>query len=274
MRFVLGVEYNGCHYSGWQRQKDQTSVQQTLELALAKVADEQSVRVTCAGRTDAGVHALQQVVHFDSKAERNEQAWVAGTNSNLPADIRVLWAKSVTDDFDARRSALARHYRYLLLNRSVRPALQTSQLGWCHQQLDEKKMQQGANFLLGEHDFTSFRGSGCQSKSPIRRVERIEIKRYGQLISIEVVANAFLLHMVRNIVGVLMSIGSSEQKPGWAREVLQLRDRRCAGITAQAQGLSLVQVNYPEHFMLPVGETPWVVLQSIDEQSRNNAHPC
>lgn len=250
MRIALGVEYDGTAFAGWQWQPGRRTVQEVLEGAVSQVADA-STRVHCAGRTDAGVHALAQVVHFDTAAARTARAWLLGTNTALPDDLRVLWAREVPDDFNARSNAIARCYRYVILNRPMRSALLKRQVTWCFQPLDEARMQQAADHLIGEHDFSSFRAQGCQSNSPFRRMHFITVRREGERILIELAANAFLHHMVRNIVGVLMAVGAGKQQPDWAREVLAARDRTAAGVTAPADGLYLAGVCYPERFGLP-----------------------
>lgn len=250
MRIALAVCYDGARYHGWQHQENLSTVQQTLEHALSSVAN-QPITVVCAGRTDSGVHATAQVVHFDTEAERTAHAWVFGANSNLPADISVLWAKTVPLDFHARFSALSRTYRYIICNQVVRPGVFHKAVSWCYKKLDVAQMQQGAKHLLGEHDFSAFRGSGCQAKHAVRTVHHLDVKRYGRLIMIEVKANAFLLHMVRNIVGVLVEIGAGEKNPEWALTVLHSRDRRNASVTSMSHGLYLVDVEYPAHFGLP-----------------------
>ncbi len=249
-RIALALRYDGANYHGWQVQDDVKTVQSMVERALSAVAD-RPVSVVCAGRTDAGVHATGQVIHFDTTAQRSDHAWVFGANSNLPPDISVLWAKTVTEDFHARYSATARRYRYVLFNHEIRPGILRKAVGWYYRPLDEKRMQEGAQYLLGEHDFTSFRGTGCQAKNPMRRIHQIEISRIRRMVVIEVQANAFLLHMVRNIAGVLIAIGSGEQPPEWARDVLNARDRTQGGVTVAPQGLYLVEVNYPPEFELP-----------------------
>ncbi|MCX7121277.1 MAG: tRNA pseudouridine(38-40) synthase TruA [Gammaproteobacteria bacterium] len=250
IRIALCVTYDGSRYHGWQHQEEVSSVQQTLEHALSRVANH-SVTVMCAGRTDAGVHATAQVVHFDTEAQRTERSWVFGANSNLPADISVLWAKPVVSDFHARFSAQARTYRYIICNQNVRPGIFHKAVSWYFKSLDANQMQSAAHYLLGEHDFSAFRGSGCQAKHAVRTIHHLSIKRQGHLLIIEVKANAFLLHMVRNIVGVLLEIGEGEKNPEWALQVLQSCDRRQAGITSAPNGLYLVDIDYPEHFNLP-----------------------
>ncbi len=250
MRIALGVEYHGAGLVGFQSQREGASVQGALEVALSRVADH-PVCVVCAGRTDAGVHALAQVVHFDTRAERRPRGWVLGANVHLPRAIAVQWAQVVPDDFHARYSALARHYRYLIQNRWVRPALDDGRVCWEHRPLDAARMHGAAQYLLGEHDFTSFRAQACQAKHAVRRVLRLTVTRSGERVAIDISANAFLHHMVRNIAGVLITIGSGEQAPEWAREVLSRRDRTQGGVTAPAAGLYFMGVNYPPRFGLP-----------------------
>jgi tRNA pseudouridine38-40 synthase len=249
-RIALGIEYDGTAYNGWQKQRSGTGVQELLERALARVADE-PVEAFCAGRTDSGVHASAQVVHFDSRAARTARNWVLGVNSNLPADISALWAASVGDDFHARYSALARTYRYLILNRLTRSALHRERAWWLHQPLDVQSMQLAAASLIGEHDFSAFRAAGCQARTPRRHVTAIDIERQGDWVAVTITANAFLQHMVRNIVGLLAAVGSGDDPPGRAAAVLESRDRRQGRMTAPAHGLTLVAVDYPQHFGLP-----------------------
>ncbi|MBW5802430.1 tRNA pseudouridine(38-40) synthase TruA [Coxiella endosymbiont of Ornithodoros amblus] len=250
-RIALGIRYDGSAYHGWQVQEALKTVQGKVEKALSAVANH-PVFVTCAGRTDAGVHATAQVVHFDTTAYRSDHAWVFGANSNLPHDISVLWAKEVDEDFHARYSAIARRYRYIIYNHEIRPAILRKAIGWhYYRSLDEKRMQAGAQYLIGEHDFSSFQGAGCQSRTPMRKILQIEIYRIRRMVVIEVQANAFLLHMVRNIAGVLMAIGSGEKHPDWARTVLKAKDRQLGGVTVPPNGLYLVEVDYPSHFKLP-----------------------
>ncbi len=250
MRIALGIEYDGTHFAGWQSQAGVRTAQGSVEDALSRVAAHR-VAVTCAGRTDAGVHAQGQVVHFDTSARRALRGWLLGANANLPEDVSCQWAGIVPESFHARYSALARHYRYYVLVRMVRPALLRTRVCWQHRKLRPDRMQKAADLLIGEHDFSAFRALACQAKSPIRRIDRLEVGTYGDLICIDVVANAFLHHMVRNIVGVLLAIGRGEREPGWAHEVLQSRDRTQGGVTAPAGGLHLVRVVYPECFALP-----------------------
>jgi tRNA pseudouridine38-40 synthase len=250
-RIALAVEYLGTHYHGFQTQRSGVStVQQAIETALSAVAAE-PITLVCAGRTDAGVHATTQVVHFDTLAERPEKAWVRGTRAHLPLDISVRWARPVVPQFHARFSATARTYRYLISDRATYSGLVHQQVTWSRKRLDEQLMRTAAAYLVGEHDFTSFRASQCQARSPVRRIEHLHIVRRGDLLVIEVKANAFLHHMVRNIVGVLMAIGGGEAQPEWMAEILMARDRSAGGVTARPFGLYLVAVDYPEVFALP-----------------------
>ena len=249
-RIALGVEYDGSNYCGWQRQSHSASVQEVIEQALSSVADE-PITVHCAGRTDTGVHAHEQVVHFDTTANRSERAWVLGSNTRLPDDVSVLWAKPVADDFHARFSATARSYRYTICNRWVRPAMWAGRVAWVLKPLDEQRMHQAAQCLVGEHDFSSFRAAGCQSRKPVRRVHAVEVYRSGEMIVLEITADGFLHHMVRNIVGSLIAIGRADQPPEWMAEVLAKRQRRFAGITAPAAGLVFWQAHYPPEWNLP-----------------------
>ena len=253
-RYALCVEYDGSAYHGWQSQPgDVKSVQGCVEQGLSKVANE-PVKVICAGRTDAGVHGCSQIIHIDTHAKRDERAWVLGTNTNMPYDINIRWAKPVSSDFHARFSALERRYRYVIYNAPVMPALLNRQLTWTHKPLDEKRMQQAANYLLGEHDFTSYRAVGCQAHSPVREVRALRVERLGKLVVIDVRANAFLHHMIRNFAGVLMKIGAGEAEPEWAKQVLDARDRRKGGVTAPPFGLYFVDAIYPAEFELPQTE--------------------
>lgn len=250
-RVALGVEYRGARYRGWQRQEAGVpSVQAALEKALSKVAAE-PVSVICAGRTDAAVHASGQVVHFDTAVERPLRAWIMGTNANLPPDISVTWARVMPADFHARFSAFARRYRYVIYNDPVRPAHMGEELTWNHRPLDVARMREAAQHLVGTHDFTSFRAVQCQAKSPVKTLHHLKVIEHGRFIVLDVRANAFLHHMVRNIAGVLMAVGSGEREPGWVGEVLRARDRRQGGVTAHPYGLYLVRVEYPERFALP-----------------------
>jgi len=250
MRIAAIVEYDGSNFSGWQRQDHARSVQGAVEEALSKVADE-PVQVTVAGRTDAGVHALAQVIHFDTSAARSEYSWVRGANSNLPADVALLWAAPVDDGFHARYSATGRHYHYVILNRPIRPTYLARRVTHEFRLLDVKPMQEAARHLVGEHDFTSFRAAECQAKSPVRELRALEVTRHGELVHVRAHANAFLQHMVRNLAGVLMTIGAGERAPAWAREVLEARDRAAGGVTAAPDGLYLREIDYPDSFRIP-----------------------
>ncbi len=251
MRIAIGVEYDGSGFRGWQAQgKGVRTVQACLEEALAKVANH-AVQLVCAGRTDAGVHGIGQVAHFDTHADRPMRGWVLGGNSHLPADISLRWARSVPDTFHARFSARARRYRYIILNRESRSALQRHRASWYHRSLDVHFMREAACHLLGEHDFTSFRALECQSKSPVRTVHGLGVERQGDFVILEVEANAFLHHMVRNIAGVLITVGAGIQPPDWVRRVLEQRDRTRGGFTAPPEGLYLIGVRYPQRFDLP-----------------------
>lgn len=248
-RIVLGVEYDGTAYAGWQWQQGKPSVQGELEKALSKIAD-YAVTVVCAGRTDAGVHALEQVVHFDTEVERDLHGWLMGGNSQLPDDIRITWAKPAVLDFHARYSAIARFYRYVILNRPMKSALLRTQATWCYQPLDAERMHDAAQFLIGEHDFSSFRAQGCQSVSPNRLMHFIDVYREGEKVIIDICANAFLHHMVRNIAGVLIEVGSGKQPQDWPRQLLVVKDRTQAAMTAPPHGLHLGGVCYPECYGL------------------------
>ncbi len=255
MRFALGVEYEGTNYYGWQQQEFVTSVQREVENALSLVADH-AISVVCAGRTDKGVHAVGQVIHFNTTSEREPSAWVLGTNSHLPADIRINWAQSVSVDFHARYSALARTYVYLIHNARLRPCLARHYMMWYPQPLDVDAMQLAANHLLGEQDFTSFRAVGCQSNSPMRNVTEVELTRRSDNVIVKITANAFLHHMVRNIVGSLCVVGSATRTPSWIKEVIAAKDRTVAAETAAASGLYLLAVQYPDKFSLPTSVIP------------------
>lgn len=250
-RIALGIEYDGSRYCGWQYQDHSPSVQEKVEQALSQVAAH-PVRVSCAGRTDTGVHAMGQVVHFDTEAVRPEHAWVLGGNANLPEDITVLWAKPVSTEFHARFSAVRRQYRYVIFNRSLRPAILAKRASWEYRPLDIERMREATTYLLGEHDFSSYRALACQAKSPIRTLYRLDISRQGEIIIVDLEANGFLHHMVRNIAGVLIKIGAGEAPPNWARDVLELRDRTQGGVTASPDGLYFVTAYYPEQFSIPV----------------------
>lgn len=252
-RWALTIEYDGSSFQGFQRQASaKYTVQAELERALSKVANE-PLTLVCAGRTDAGVHATQQVVHFDTSAVRIEKAWVEGVNTQLPAAIRVTSAHSVAGEFHARFSALARTYRYISYSARVRPAILASAVTWLRASPSVSAMQEAGRFLLGEHDFSAFRSSQCQARNPIRTVERLEITAYDNWLVMEIKANAFLHHMVRNIMGSLFAVGRGTKPPQWMAEILSLKDRRMAAATAPAAGLYFVGVEYPDNFALPSG---------------------
>jgi tRNA pseudouridine38-40 synthase len=250
MRIAIGIEYDGTGYNGWQRQRTGLGVQERVEQALTGVADE-PVEVTCAGRTDAGVHASGQVAHFDTAAQRSDRGWLLGANTNLPDDICVTWVKPVADGFHARFSATARRYRYRILNRLVRSALHRRRAWWVHRQLDHQRMHEAAQALLGEHDFSAFRAAGCQASNAVREVTDVSVVREGDWVELDITANAFLQHMVRNITGTLVAIGSGDEPVDWAARVLAGKDRRHAGVAAPPHGLTLVQVDYPDEFGIP-----------------------
>ncbi|MCV6627429.1 MAG: tRNA pseudouridine(38-40) synthase TruA [Cellvibrionaceae bacterium] len=265
-RVAAIVEYNGAAYHGFQVQShDPCTVQAQLHQAFSAIAAE-PITVVCAGRTDAGVHASNQVVHFDTCARRPSKAWLEGANTQLPRDIRIRWAGEVRPQFHARFSAQARSYRYLLSDQKVRPGLLHKQLSWSRWPLDVAAMARGAGLLLGEHDFSSFRAAQCQAASPVRRIETIDLYRLDTgLIVIEIKANAFLHHMVRNIVGVLMAVGAGRQSPGWVAQVLAARDRSAAEVTAPADGLYFVAAHYPESLAPPAqGLGPLLLPDSLE----------
>ncbi len=250
VRIALGLEYDGAGFHGWQSQPDGNTVQDALERALAEVAGG-PLRVVCAGRTDAGVHALCQVVHFDTQAARPDSAWVRGTNAHLPAQVAVRWALSVADEFHARFSARSRNYRYLLHNHSVRPALNHGRMGWYHHRLNVDEMRRACLHVLGEHDFSAFRAAQCQAKSPVKTLSRAEISRSGDMVVFEFCANAFLHHMVRNLVGALVSVGRGKHPPIWLAEVLAGRDRGRAAPTFSPAGLYFAGAEYESRWCLP-----------------------
>ncbi|MHB9118410.1 MAG: tRNA pseudouridine(38-40) synthase TruA [Burkholderiales bacterium] len=250
VRIALGLEYDGSSFCGWQSQPGGCGVQDALESALRAIAGE-PVRVAAAGRTDTGVHALMQVVHFDTAASRPETAWVRGVNSHLPPSVAVRWARVVDMAFHARYSAQERCYRYILLNRSVRPALDQGRAGWFHTPLDGAAMREAAGILLGEHDFSAFRAAECQAKSPVRTIRRLDIAQRGESFIIDICADAFLHHMVRNIVGCLVYVGKGKHGPEWLGRVLASHDRKLAAPTFSPDGLYLAQVRYEAHWGLP-----------------------
>jgi tRNA pseudouridine38-40 synthase len=249
MRMAIGVSYEGTSFHGWQAQQNLDTVQGRVEAALSKVADS-PVEVVCAGRTDAGVHAIEQVAHFDCDKVRSLKTWVMGTNTHLPHEVRILWAREVPEDFHARYSALARRYLYYIHNAPIHSSLffdRCVQYPW---PLNLELMQQATRYLIGEHDFSAFRGIDCQAKTTSRRIFHLEVQQHQSMIIVDVKANAFLHHMVRNIVGVLLAIGAEKKPPTWAQEVLLSRSRAQAGVTAKAHGLYLTSVEYPAHYQI------------------------
>ena len=250
MRIAAIIEYDGSRFSGWQLQVDQLTVQQCVEQALSKVADE-PIRVIVAGRTDAGVHALGQVIHFDTNAVRSSHSWVRGANSHLPREVALLWAGEVDPSLHARFTATGRHYRYVILNRPIRPTYLAARVTHEHRPLDIERMRQAASHLIGTHDFTSLRSIQCEAPSPVRELRALTVERNGEFVYLHAYANAFLHHMVRNLAGVLIAIGASEREPDWARTVLAARDRRQGGVTAAPDGLYLSEVEYPPTFNIP-----------------------
>ncbi len=253
-RYAASVQYDGSRFHGWQSLKTGLpTIQAEVEQALSQVANH-PVSVVCAGRTDAGVHGCNQIIHFDSDSVRSERGWTYGSNANLPDEIAVNWVKPVSDEFHARFSALWRRYRYVIYNHPIRPAHLHKGVTWNYRPLDIERMQQAAGYLQGEHDFTSYRAVQCQAKNPVRTISDISVTRRGQLLVLNVQANAFLHHMIRNIAGVLMAIGCGKYEPIWAKEVLDHRDRTRGGVTAAPYGLYFVDVGYPEAFELPKTE--------------------
>ena len=250
MRLALGIEYDGTGFFGWQRLTHGPSIQAQVEAALSFVANHE-IAVTCAGRTDAGVHARCQVIHFDSDATRDERAWTLGANTKLPVGVSVLWAKPMPDDFHARFSARARRYRYTILNRAIRPALDARHVAWERRSLDAEAMHAAAQALLGEHDFSAFRAISCQAAHARRCMLDIAVSREGERVHVDVEANAFLHHMVRNIVGTLLEVGVGERPIEWTAQVLASCDRAQAGATAPAQGLTFIGPRYPAEWALP-----------------------
>ncbi len=251
MRIALGIEYDGGVFRGWQVQRHASqTVQAVVEHALSQVAAH-PIRVVCAGRTDSGVHAVGQVVHFDTHAQREPRNWVLGANINLPPEVAVTWALAVDDAFHARFSAVSRRYRYLILNRATRSSLLARRATWEHRPLDASAMHRAGQALVGAHDFSSYRAQACQAKSPVRTVHSLVVQRHGELIELRVHANAFLHHMIRNIAGVLLAIGRGDRDGGWAAEVLAQRDRTLGGVTAPPDGLYFERVHYPAQFAIP-----------------------
>lgn len=252
MRLAAGVEYDGSGFYGWQRQRQAPTVQECLEEALGRVADH-SLQVHCAGRTDTGVHARCQVVHFETHAQRSERSWVLGANTVLRAGITVLWVRPVPEQFHARFSARRRAYRYRILNRWVRPAIERGRVAWVRRPLDAALMHAAAQCLLGEQDFSSFRAAGCQARSPVRTVYSASVARQGHEIRFEIEANAFVYHMVRNLAGALIAVGQGQKPPQWISELLAQRGRSAAAVTAPAEGLYFLAPAYPDFPELPTG---------------------
>lgn len=250
MRIALGVEYDGSRFCGWQSQPSGCGVQDALERALTAIASE-PIRVVTAGRTDTGVHALHQVVHFDTDVTRPDSAWVRGVNALLPDSVGVLWAQPVNEEFHARFSAISRRYLYLLHNHPVRPALLSGKVGWFHTPLDVEAMRQGAQYLLGEHDFSAFRAAECQAKSPVKNIQKITLAQDGDYVLFEFTANAFLHHMVRNLVGSLVYVGKGKHPPAWIDELLGNRDRTRSAPTFAPDGLYLAEIGYEAKWGIP-----------------------
>lgn len=249
-RVAAIVEYDGTDFAGWQSQAHAASVQDAVEDAVGFVAGHRVIAI-CAGRTDSGVHATGQVIHFDTTAVRTPRAWVLGANTKLPPSIALQWAAEVTGGFHARHTAVRRIYRYYILNRSARSALQRSRTAWIHRSLDAGAMHSAAQVLIGEHDFSAFRSIECQSKTPVRRVQRIQVERAGDTVRLEIEANAYLHHMVRNIVGTLLDVQRNADPAGAMARILAGGDRRAAGMTAPAAGLFLWRVEYPAAYGIP-----------------------
>lgn len=247
---ALGIEYNGSNYCGWQKQLHSPSVQENLENILSDIGDS-PISVFCAGRTDTGVHATGQVVHFQSIKERPNRAWLLGSNTKLPDDIAVRWVKSVPDNFHARFSATARRYRYIIVNSDARPAINNAGLTWVRQPLDVAKMNKACKYFLGEQDFSAFQASSCQSPTSRRNIHHMFVEKQGDYLIIDIKANAFLHHMVRNIAGTLIQIGRGIKPVSWTEELLLSKDRNLAAATASAKGLYLVHVEYPKDFGIP-----------------------
>jgi tRNA pseudouridine38-40 synthase len=250
MRYALGIEYDGAGFCGWQRQTNAPSVQQAVEKAIEVVADH-PLTIVCAGRTDTGVHARGQVAHFDSPSIRSDRQWVLGINSNLPDAVRVLWVRAVDDHFHARFGAYSRSYQYRIMNRWVRPAIGVAYYGWCRDSLDAGRMHEAAQLMQGRHDFSAFRSTGCSAQHAIREVTAIHVSRQEDRVIIDITANAFLYHMVRNIVGSLIPVGKGEKTSQWFADVFHGRDRAVAGVTAEPQGLYFMSVRYDMKYALP-----------------------
>ena len=250
IRIAVGLEYDGTDFAGWQTQRSLRTVQGLTEAALSNVANE-AISLVCAGRTDAGVHAREQIAHFETHAERSNRSWTLGGNTNLPPEISIAWAREVPAHFHARYSAEARTYRYFIYNRHARSALTTRRATHWHRPLNAELMAEAAPYLIGEHDFSAFRSSECQAHTPVRRLFSLSVERQGHWIAIEAVGNAFLHHMVRNIAGLLIAVGQGDNEPAWAKEVLEARDRTKGGPTAPAEGLYFWKIRYSPAFGLP-----------------------
>ena len=250
MRYACGVEYDGHGFLGFQIQLQEPTIQSCLEKAFSKVANH-SVRLTCSGRTDTGVSATAQVIHFDTESQRTEYQWIMGVNTNLPKGISLLWIKEVDEDFHARFSAMQRSYQYVIFNRWIRPAIGRHSLSWEMLPLNEKKMHKAAQYLVGKHDFNAFRSSACQSKTPIKTINNISVNREGNKVIMDVAASGFLHHMIRNIIGTLLPIGRGEKPIISMLEILESKDRTKAGVTASPNGLSFNIVKYPKKYKLP-----------------------
>ena len=264
MRYALGIEYDGSGYFGWQSQLQSPTVQESVEQALSAVADS-AVSVVCAGRTDTGVHARCQVAHFDTGAQRSERSWVLGANSQLPDSVSVLWVQAAGEEFHARFSAFERSYRYTICNRWIRPAIGRERMTWYRKPLDGENMHRAAQSLRGEHDFSAFRSSGCRARHAVREVTGIGVQREADRVYLDVSANGFLYHMVRNIAGSLMEIGAGEKPVNWMQQLLEQGDRTRAGVTAGPEGLCFMGVRYPEVFGLPETPSPFPEKQENQE---------
>ena len=258
MRIALGIEYDGAPFHGWQSQADGTGVQDAVQRAVAAIAGH-AVTVISAGRTDSGVHATRQVAHFETDARRPDTAWSRGVNAHLPAAVSICWAQPVADAFHARLSASARHYTYLLLVQPVRPALSRQRMGWYHRPLALEPMREAATHLLGKHDFSAFRAAACQAKTPVKNLQRLDVSRENDVFRFDLCADAFLQHMVRNIVGALIYVGNGRRSPEWMRTVLESRERKQAAPTFAASGLHLTGIDYPVRWNLPPTHAPLVL---------------
>lgn len=258
MRVALGVEYDGSDFFGWQSQPGLKTIQGTLEEALSSVANE-PIQIICAGRTDTGVHATGQVIHFDTKAKRHQDAWIYGANVHLPSTISIRWSRHVDYSFHARFKATSRRYRYVIFNHPVRSAILSERTSWHYYPLDIERMRTAASYLIGEQDFSSFRSSKCNSKTPMRNITDFTIERRGDFVIFEIEANAFLHHMVRNIAGSLMKIGAGFKEAGWMAEVLEAKSRKAAAETAPPGGLYLIRVTYPEPYIFPLSDQLFLI---------------